>query len=218
MHGVLNILKKKMTLKSWNCLLTYWMAFTNIPFVLGKIYSNPFKCNCLKNKKLFLNVSIYFWNVHTTFEHFEERWSSYLMYFLNKGLRKVWLDKCLKSPVSVLFQQAKGSQTMLKSAPNHFYHIFSSVWGKYSFKMLLLVIFEILGLFVDTLTTDHKYATCHMEILQQSIQMQLSKKQKTLPELLDQFLKYTYKLWTFWKKYDPHNLYISETTGCERRG
>ena len=60
--------------------------------------------------------------------------------------------------------------------------------------MLLLVIFEILGLFVDTLTTDHKYATCHMEILQQSIQMQLSKKQKTLPELLDQFLKYTYKL------------------------
>ena len=51
-------------------------------------------------------------------------------------------------------QHAKGSQTLLEDERQHFYHIFRSVWGKLSWKISLLVICEILGLFVNTLTAD----------------------------------------------------------------
>ena len=44
--------------------------------------------------------------------------------------------------------------------------------------MSLLVICEILGHFVNTLTADDKYSLCNTELLLQPIQMQLSKKEK----------------------------------------
>ena len=47
-------------------------------------------------------------------------------------------------------QQAKVSQTLLKSALQHFHHIFLSLWKKWSCKMSPLVISEILALFVNT--------------------------------------------------------------------
>ena len=43
-------------------------------------------------------------------------------------------------------------------------------------KMSLLLIFEILAFFVNILTAAHKYSLCIRQSLQQSIQMQLSKK------------------------------------------
>ena len=55
----------------------------------------------------------------------------------------------------------------------------------------LLVIWEILGLFVNTLTADGKYSLCNRENLPQPIQMQLSKKQRTFSELFASFLKST---------------------------
>ena len=42
--------------------------------------------------------------------------------------------------------------------------------------MSLLVIFEILALFFNILSADHKDSLCNNENLQQSIQMQLSKR------------------------------------------
>ena len=48
--------------------------------------------------------------------------------------------------------------------------------------------------------------------------MQLSKKQKTLSEFLDLFLKSTSNFEHFETKYDPHSLCISEITDCERCG
>ena len=55
--------------------------------------------------------------------------------------------------------------------------------------MSLLVISEILGLFLNTLTTDEKYSLRNSENLSESIKMQLSKKQKTFSGLLAAFLK-----------------------------
>ena len=49
---------------------------------------------------------------------------------------------------------------------------------KFSFRMSLLVICKILGLFVNTLTTDGKYSLFNRDNLKQPIQMQLSNKQK----------------------------------------
>ena len=45
-------------LKSYECLLTYWLPITIIVFVIKRIYRNP------KNKMFFLNLWLYFWNLH----------------------------------------------------------------------------------------------------------------------------------------------------------
>ena len=52
------------------------------------------------------------------------------MYFRNYQLRKTWLDKCLKSPVSEdpsTSKHSKGNQTQLKSEPLHLYYIYLSL-------------------------------------------------------------------------------------------
>ena len=72
----------------------------------------------------------------------------------------MWLDKYLKRPVSEhpsTVNIVKGSQTLVKSAWEQFYDIFSSLWGKLIWKMFLLVIWDILGLFVKILIADDKY-------------------------------------------------------------
>ena len=51
----------------------------------------------------------------------------------------------------------------------------------------LLVICKILGLFVNTLTTDEKYSLLKKGNLTQTIQMQLSEKQKTFSEFFVHF-------------------------------
>ena len=74
-------------------------------------------------------------------------------------------------------QHAKGSQTLLKSAREHFYYISVTLLEKWSWKMSPLVISEILGLFVNTLTAYDKYSLRNDQNLWQTIQMQLSKKE-----------------------------------------
>ena len=56
-------------------------------------------------------------------------------------------------------------------------------------KMSLVVISEILGQFVNILTASYKYSRPNGKNLLQSIQMQLSKKQKAYSELFALFLK-----------------------------
>ena len=54
-----------------------------------------------------------------------------------------------------------------------------------------LVLGEILGIFVNTLTADGKYPVPCSENLQLPIQMQLSEKQKTFSEFFVPFLEST---------------------------
>ena len=97
-------------------------------------------------------------------------------------------------------QNAKRSQTQLKSGQQHFSYIFPSVWSKESWKMDLLVISEILGLFVNTMSADDKYCLHKEDNLLQSIEMQLSKNLKTFSEFCAPFLKSTFKFWSIWIK------------------
>ena len=66
-------------------------------------------------------------------------------------------------------------------------------------KKSLLVIFEILGLPVNTLTANDKYRLCYSGDWQQSFQIQLSKKQKTFPDIFSPFLKAISNFKTFEK-------------------
>ena len=57
--------------------------------------------------------------------------------------------------------------------------------------MSLLVTFEILGMFVKTMTVDDKYFLCNSENLPQPIQRQLSKKRETFSQFFAAFLTFT---------------------------
>ena len=92
---------------------------------------------------------------------------------------------CFKKPFES--QHAKTSKTLIKFGWQHFYQIFQSFWQSLSWEMFLLKICEILWLFVNTLTTDDKYSLCYRESLRQTIQVQLSKKQKPFVSLMPNF-------------------------------
>ena len=64
-------------------------------------------------------------------------------------------------------------------------------------------IWEILRLFVNTLTADDKYSLLKRDKLTQAIQMQLSKKKNTFSEIIFNFEQ-------FLKKDDHQSLCISE--------
>ena len=83
--------------------------------------------------------------------------------------------------------------------------------------MSLLLVCEILALFVNILTANHKDSLCSKEKLQQSIQMQLCKKPKALSEIFVSYLKSRSTFEHFQKIDDPQSLCISEITDCERR-
>ena len=85
-------------------------------------------------------------------------------------------------------------------------------------KKSLLAICKILRLFVNTLSAVDKYSLPNREYLTQPIQVQLSQKQKTFPPLFSAFSKSKLKFEHFQKKDDPHSLFISEATACEKRG
>ena len=71
-------------------------------------------------------------------------------------------------------QHVKGSETLVKSGWEHFCHIQIPLSREMIWKISPIFKFEILGLFVNTLTADDKYALLDCENLPFPIQMQLS--------------------------------------------
>ena len=110
------------------------------------------KCKHLKNKTLFLKYLLHFWNLHDFWPLWGKRWPSDLIYFRNYGVWKMCLDKCLEIPIL----EHPSIVNMLKG-PKHMGNLHDRTfifWAKITWKMSLLVICEILGKFVNTLTTD----------------------------------------------------------------
>ena len=91
-------------------------------------------------------------------------------------------------------QYGKRTQTLLKSAPQHSYHLYWSLPRQLSERKSLLFTCQILGLLVNTLTADDRYPFLNRENLTIPVQMQLFQKQKTFSEFLAVFLKYRLNL------------------------
>ena len=64
----------------------------------------------------------------------------------------------------------------------------------------MLVLFKILGLFVNTLSDDDKYCLLYRDNLTQPVQILLSQKQKTFFQFFSAFLKSTLNFEHFQKK------------------
>ena len=63
-----------------------------------------------------------------------------------------------------------------------------------------------------------KYSLPNREYLTQPIQIKLSQKQKTFPAFFSAFSKSNLNFEHFQKMDDPHSLFISDSTACEKGG
>ena len=74
---------------------------TSILFVIGSFFCNQFKCNYLRNKKLFFNLWLHFWNLHQLPNILKKKMTFILHVFPKLRTAKyTCLDKCSKSPIS----------------------------------------------------------------------------------------------------------------------
>ena len=146
------------------------------------------RCNYLKNKKLFLNFFLQFWKADKILNTFRKRMTLIADIFFPENVNRRMSKKSrFRGPFDK--QHGKWDQTALKSEWHHFNHICWSLWRKLTWKKSLLVICKIFGLFVNTLTAGHKFFLLNRDKLTQSIQIQLSKKQKAFYQLFVAFLK-----------------------------
>ena len=133
---------------------------TNIVFGIVIICHSLFKGNYLKNEKVPLHFLFHFWNLHPIFNIFRKKKIVIANVFLKlQTLKDLVRELSKKRRFRIFFesQHVEGSQTLVKSAWKHFSQIFSSLWQKVIWKISPLFKFEILGIFVNTLTADKKH-------------------------------------------------------------
>ena len=82
-------------------------------------------------------------------------------------------------------------------------------------KISLLLKFDMLGVFVNTLNADDKYPVRECENLLLPIQRQLSSKGKIYSTYFVRFLESSSNFKNFQEKEDCHRLCISEITDCQ---
>ena len=180
---------------------------TIILFKIVRICHSRFKCNYLKNEKVFGNCLFHFWNLSQILNILEKK----VIVHANV-IPKLRTVKNMVKPLSKksLFktsfdsQHVKGSQTLVKFVWEHVYQIFQSLWGETILKISPLLICEILGMFVYTLTADGKYLVQDCESLLLSIQMKWSGKRKIFWQFLVLLLE-LHQILNILKKGDPHS-------------
>ena len=162
---------------------------TSILFVKVTIHGNQFKCHYLRNKKTFLKFLLHFWNLHQIWNIFQQNMTLIGFVFAKLRTAKDMVREMSKNPgfrTPFDSQHAKGSKRLLKIARKHFYYNFSWLWEEKR-KISLLEIFEILGLFVNTLTADDEYSLCKSENLPPQLKYNFLTNKKLFPNLLFHF-------------------------------
>ena len=100
-----------------------------------------------------------------------------------------WMYKKSRCRIPFGKQHGQRSKTVLKSARQHLYHIYWSVWRKLRSKKSLSVICKILIQFANSLTADGKHSLLDRDNLTQPIHIDFSKKQKLFREFFSAFFK-----------------------------
>ena len=62
--------------ESWDWLLTQWLPMKSIVFLIETISRYEFRCNYLRNKKLFINFWLHFWNLYQILNILKKSWPS----------------------------------------------------------------------------------------------------------------------------------------------
>ena len=121
---------------------------------------------------------------------------------------------CKKSRFRLPFQKEHGKlvSTLFKFERQHLYHIYCSTGRELSCKKSLLVIWESLRRFVNTISAVDKCSLPNRDNLMQPIHMELSQKLKTFSGFFAAFLKSRLNFEFFQKKDDAPSLFISEAS------
>ena len=112
-------------------------------------------------------------------EHFAKTINLIAYVFQNFQTVKYVIKQMSKKPQFTTHfdsQHAKASQTLLKSATQHWYHLFPLLLGKLNWEIYLFLTSEILDLFVNTLSADDRYSLHNKKNLPRPVQIQLSQK------------------------------------------
>ena len=80
---------------------------------------------------------------------------------------------------------------------------------------MILVRSELLGQFLNTLTSDYKYSRENLEKLWEQVPRRISRKSETFSGFYIAFLKSTLNFQYFEKKDQSHSLSINEIINCE---
>ena len=181
---------------------------TNIQLKIVTICQSQCKWNYQKNENAFLNLLFRFLNLHEALNILNKKMIVIANVFLQLKIVKrfpttLFKKRCFKTRFHS--QHMKACQILAKSPWEHFYHIFSSFSGKLIWKMCPLVLGEILGVFVNTMTVDGRYPGHNCQNLPVPIQMQLSQKRKTFSQFFVAFLKSASNFKQFETKDDGHS-------------
>ena len=172
------------------------------------ICHSQFKCNYLENEKLCLHFLFNFWNLHQILNVLKKRIIVIANVFLELQAVKILVRLLSKERFFRTHfdsQHVKASQVLAKYQWEHFYHVFSTFSGELIWKMSPLMLGKILGVFVNTMTADGKYPIQDCENLQLPIEMQLSKKRKTLSQFFVPFVESTSNFKHFERNDDHHS-------------
>ena len=173
-----------------------------------RICRSLFKSSYLKNKKHFLSFLFHLWNLHQFLNIFKKN-----KIVIGNVFPKLATFQGLVTPLTIQrrlkrsfeSRHAKAFETLVKSSWEHFYHIFSSLWREMIWKISPWLKFEILGLFVNTWTSDYKYPVTDCENLQFPIQIQLFSKIKPYSRFFISFMECPSNFEHFPKKRDRHS-------------
>ena len=158
-------------------MLRHGRPITSILFRIVRIIRSLFKSSYLKNKKHFLGFLFNLWNLHQISNIFKKK-----KIVIANVCPKLATVQVLVTPLTIQrrlktsfdSQDVKQFQRLVKSSWEHFYHIFSSLWGEMTWKISTLPKFDIIGFFANTWTADYKYPVPDCENLPFPIQIQLS--------------------------------------------
>ena len=143
------------------------------------------------------------------------------MYLRDYRLRKTWLCKCLKSRVSenrLTDNMANLSKHCCDLNDSTFTKVIDHCDDSSIGKKCLLVLYNILRLFLNTLTADDKHYLLTTDNLMQPIQMQLSQKPKPFSQFFFVFFEFIWNSKHLPTKDHRHGWSISGNTDSKKYG
>ena len=180
--------------------------------------TQPIQMHLSQKQKTFPQFLHPFFKCRLNLEPFEKRWRHrFCTSTITDSENAVRLiSKKSRFRGSFEEQDGKRVQTLLKSASQHLYDIYWSLWKILSCKKSLLVICEILWLFANIFAATERCPVFKRDKLTIPIQMQLYHKEKTFFQFLVPFSKSALNLEHFEKKDDPQRFWTSEIVESQK--
>ena len=133
-------------MRSKGYLLTYSLPVASILFNVVAICNSQFKCNYLKNEKIFLNFLFHFWNLHQILSILKKNMMVVANVFPKLDVvTNFVIPLCKKRRFGTRLDSrlVKVSWILSEFPWKCLYHLFQSIWRKLIWKISPIVLGEI---------------------------------------------------------------------------